>query len=78
MKWEAEYMRNSMLRSIFSLAWPTMLEQFSQTVVQYADTAMVGTLGTAATAAVGAIWLGPCLRMGVSLSVRGSSRLKIL
>ena len=54
MKWEAEYMRNSMLRSIFSLAWPTMLEQFSQTVVQYADTAMVGTLGTAATAAVGA------------------------
>ena len=47
-------MRNSMLRSIFSLAWPTMLEQFSQTVVQYADTAMVGTLGTAATAAVGA------------------------
>ena len=47
-------MRNSMLRSIISLAWPTMLEQFSQTVVQYADTAMVGTLGTAATAAVGA------------------------
>ncbi len=43
-----------MLGTIFSLAWPTMLEQFSQTVVQYADTAMVGTLGTDATAAVGA------------------------
>lgn len=44
----------TMLGRIMSLAWPTMLEQFSQTVVQYADTAMVGTLGTRATAAVGA------------------------
>ena len=41
----------TMLGRIMSLAWPTMLEQFSQTVVQYADTAMVGTLGTRATAA---------------------------
>ncbi len=40
--------------SIFSLAWPTMLEQLTQTAVQYIDTAMVGTLGTQATAAVGA------------------------
>ena len=39
---------------ILSLAWPTMLEQLMQTAVQYIDTAMVGTLGTAATAAVGA------------------------
>lgn len=39
---------------IFSLAWPTMLEQLLQTAVQYIDTAMVGTLGTHATAAVGA------------------------
>ena len=39
---------------ILSLAWPTMLEQLMQTVVQYIDTAMVGTLGTQATAAVGA------------------------
>ena len=43
-----------MLGTIFSLAWPTMLEQFMQTAVQYMDTAMVGTLGTKATAAVGA------------------------
>lgn len=43
-----------MLKTIFTLAWPTMLEQFMQTAVQYIDTAMVGTLGTAATAAVGA------------------------
>lgn len=43
-----------MLPVIFSLAWPTMLEQFMQTAVQYIDTAMVGALGTQATAAVGA------------------------
>ena len=39
---------------IMSLAWPTMLEQLMQTAVQYVDTAMVGSLGTQATAAVGA------------------------
>ena len=44
----------SMLHIIFSLAWPTMLEQLMQTAVQYIDTAMVGSLGTQATAAVGA------------------------
>lgn len=43
-----------MLPAIFTLAWPTMLEQLMQTAVQYVDTAMVGVLGTQATAAVGA------------------------
>ena len=43
-----------MLAVIFALAWPTMLEQLMQTAVQYIDTAMVGSLGTQATAAVGA------------------------
>ena len=43
----------AMLAVIWSLAWPTMLEQAMQTAVQYIDTAMVGSLGTAATAAVG-------------------------
>lgn len=42
------------LLSIIALAWPTMLEQLMQTAVQYIDTAMVGSLGTQATAAVGA------------------------
>ncbi len=42
-----------MIRTIFALAWPTMLEQLLQTAVQYIDTAMVGSLGTEATAAVG-------------------------
>ena len=39
---------------ILTLAWPTMFEQLLQTAVQYIDTAMVGSLGTQATAAVGA------------------------
>ena len=44
---------SDMLPVIFGLAWPTMVEQLMQTVVQYIDTAMVGVLGTQATAAVG-------------------------
>ena len=59
-----------MLPVIFSLAWPTMLEQLMQTAVQYIDTAMVGSLGTQATAAVGATstvgWL-----VGSSISALG-------
>lgn len=43
-----------MVKVILALAWPTMLEQLMQTAVQYIDTAMVGSLGTQATAAVGA------------------------
>ena len=44
----------AMIVTILALAWPTMLEQLLQTAVQYIDTAMVGSLGTQATAAVGA------------------------
>lgn len=47
-------MNKAMFFTISALAWPTMLEQLMQTVVQYIDTAMVGSLGTQATAAVGA------------------------
>lgn len=43
----------SQLPVILSLAGPTMLEHLMDTAVQYIDTAMVGSLGTAATAAVG-------------------------
>ncbi len=38
--------------TIFWLAWPIVLEQVLLTLVQYVDTAMVGTLGANATAAV--------------------------
>ena len=44
----------NMVPTIMALAWPTLLEQMMQTAVQYIDTAMVGSLGTQATAAVGA------------------------
>ena len=54
----------ALLPAVLTLAWPTMLEQLMQTAVQYIDTAMVGALGTAATAAVGATttinWLIIC------------------
>ena len=59
-----------MLSVILALALPTMLEQLLQTAVQYIDTAMVGALGTYATAAVGATttvnWL-----IGSSISALG-------
>ncbi len=59
-----------MIGVIMALAWPTMLEQLMQTAVQYIDTAMVGSLGTQATAAVGATttvnWL-----FGSSISALG-------
>ena len=60
----------AMIVTILALAWPTMLEQLMQTAVQYIDTAMVGSLGTQATAAVGATttvnWL-----IGSSISALG-------
>lgn len=42
------------LKTVWQLAWPTMLEEFMGTSVSYADMFMVGSLGTLATAAVGA------------------------
>ncbi len=62
--------KSNMYSVIFALAWPTMLEQLMQTAVQYIDTAMVGSLGTHATAAVGSTttinWL-----VGSSISALG-------
>ena len=45
---------NKTAKTILKLAWPTMIEQLMQTIVQYVDIIMVGALGTQATAAVGA------------------------
>ena len=63
-------LNKTMIATILALAWPTMLEQLMQTAVQYIDTAMVGALGTHATAAVGATttvnWL-----IGSSISALG-------
>lgn len=41
------------LLSVLFLAWPAIIEQIMLTLVQYVDTAMVGSLGSGATAAVG-------------------------
>lgn len=53
-KQRSQYMNWDMVKIIVALAWPTVVEQAMQTAVQYIDTAMVGSLGTQATAAVGA------------------------
>ncbi len=70
MKQNGIRINRTMAATILSLAWPTMLEQLMQTAVQYIDTAMVGSLGTQATAAVGATstvnWL-----IGSSVSALG-------
>ena len=41
-----------MWKVLFSLAWPAIIEQFLLTMVSYVDTAMVGSLGAQATAAI--------------------------
>ncbi|MBO5756990.1 MAG: MATE family efflux transporter [Clostridia bacterium] len=68
-----KYLKNikwGLLPTVVSLALPTMLEQLMHTAVQYVDTAMVGSLGTQASAAVGSTstvgWL-----VGSSLSALG-------
>ena len=43
---------NSIIKTIFLLAWPVFLEQIFTTLIGYADTAMVGSLGANATASV--------------------------
>lgn len=62
-----------MMRTIFKLAWPTVLEQALQTVVQYADTAQVGAIGANASAAVGLtgtmMWLVNAPMFAVAMGV---------
>ncbi len=69
--------KRAMIALIFSLAWPTMLEQLMQTAVQYIDLAMVGSLGTDAAAAVGSTttvnWL-----LGSTISALGVGFLAII
>ncbi len=66
-------------RSAFSvicmLAWPVVLEQVFMTLVSYVDTAMVGSLGTNASASIGVIapftWMlgGLMSALGIGFSV---------
>ena len=63
----------ALLALICALAWPTVVEQALSTVVQYADSAMVGRIGAHASACVGLTttmtWLvnSPMFAMGVGV-----------
>ena len=62
--------------TVLKLSWPAILEQIAFTILNFADTAMVGILGAACTAAVGIIspvlWLtnGLIAAVSVGLSVQ--------
>ena len=62
--------QKALRKEIFSLAGPTMFEQLLQSAVNYIDTAMVGSIGTLATAAVGSTMTANWLLMG-SISAVG-------
>lgn len=57
--------------TVLKLAWPTILEQIAFTVLNFADTAMVGVLGAVYTAAVGisapVLWLAGGIMAAVSV-----------
>ena len=59
------------LSQVWRLAWPTIMENLLTTSVSFADTAMVGSLGAAATAAVAIntspTWMLNNLVMGISV-----------
>lgn len=62
-----------LLKQIYILAWPAIIEQALQTIVQYTDAAMVGRIGADASAAVGLTatmnWLvsAPLYAMGIGV-----------
>lgn len=59
------------LGTLWRLSWPAIMEQILTTLVSYVDTAMVGVLGAAGTAAVSVnaapIWLAGGILMGVGV-----------
>ena len=63
----------ALLALICALAWPTIVEEALATIVQYADSAMVGRIGAHASAAVGLTttmtWLvnSPMFALGVGV-----------
>lgn len=68
--------RDGRLGVLWHLAWPAIIEQIMGTLVSFVDTAMVGSLGAAATAAVSinasSLWLinGVLSGVGVGYSVQ--------
>lgn len=59
----------SVTRTILLIAWPVFVEQILTTLVSYADTAMVGSLGAWATASVSISNAPIMLLNGVVLSL---------
>ena len=53
MKVEKVQFNRKLIPEVLALDWQTMLQELMGTAVQYIDTAMVGSIGTHATAAVG-------------------------
>lgn len=68
---DTSYASQTRLKTLWRLSWPAIIEQVLVTMVSYADTAMVGVLGAAGTAAVSVnaapIWLGNGLMTGVGI-----------
>ncbi len=62
---------SSRLKTVWRLSWPAIIEQILATMVSYVDTAMVGVMGAAATAAVSVnaapIWMAGGLLVGVGV-----------
>lgn len=71
--------QKSRINTLWRLSWPAIIEQVLGTMVSYVDTAMVGVLGAAGTAAVSVnaapIWLinGILVGVGVGYSVQVSN-----
>lgn len=69
----AQQNTRELLEQIAALSWPTIIEQALQTLVQFADAAMVGRIGAQASASVGmtssVTWLvnSPLWAMGVGV-----------
>ena len=67
----AQLSGGSRMRTVWRLSWPSIMEQLLATMVSYVDTAMVGALGAAATAAVSVnaapIWMCGGLLSGVGI-----------
>ena len=68
---------DSRMKVMWRLSWPAIIEQILATMVSYVDTAMVGVMGAAGTAAVSVnaapIWLSGGLLVGVGVGVSCTS-----
>lgn len=67
------FKNKEMMKSIYTLAWPTMIQEALGVLVQYVDTAMVGMIGASASAVVGLTgslnWLvnSICMAFGIGV-----------